>query len=143
MNTYPQMVKTITEQGRIREGLEQRYKLLRDRAMMAEVSKASVVAAPSSVRVIDYASPPMRQSWPKMLYLLPGALALGLFLGFAMALLAELFSNVVNRDRLASRPEYPVYAVINLRPELASRRVLVLREPVAAASAMARLRGPT
>ena len=40
MGQVPQMLKTMTEQGRIREGMESRYKLLRDRAMMADVSRA-------------------------------------------------------------------------------------------------------
>ena len=143
MNEYPQMVKTITEFGRVREGLESRYKLLRDRLMMADVSRAAVASAPASIRVIDYAGMPIRASWPKMIILVPAALALGLFLGFGMALLAELFSTSVNRDRLSSRPEYPVYAVIDMRPILAARAAKGLPDPtVVPDSALKRLRGP-
>jgi uncharacterized protein involved in exopolysaccharide biosynthesis len=145
MNLYPQMVRTITEYGRVREGLESRYKLLRDRLMMADVSRASVASAPASIRIIDYASMPMRASWPRMIILAPSALALGLFLGFGMALLAELFSTSVNRDRLSSRPEYPVYAVIDMRPILAARAAAQGLPDMAVAvdSAIRRLRGPT
>jgi len=42
---------------------------------------------------------------------------LGGAVGFILALLAEMFSSRVNRDRLMSRPDIPVYAVIDLRPE--------------------------
>ena len=142
MSMYPQMVRTITEQGRVREGLEARYKLLRDRAMMADVSRAAVASAPSSVRVIDYATPPMKQAWPKMPILVPAALALGLFLGFGMALLAELFSTRVNRDRLSARAEYPIYAVINLHPAL-PRSPRVIEALAGPDAAIERLRPPT
>lgn len=117
MDQVPNLVKAVIEQTRIREGLEMRYKLLRDRMMQADVSRAAVRSAPPSVRVVDYASPPMKATWPKNVVLLPAALALGLFTGFALALLAEVFSSRVNRDRLASRPDIPVYAVIDQRPE--------------------------
>jgi uncharacterized protein involved in exopolysaccharide biosynthesis len=140
VGSFPMIVKTITEQSRVREGLEARYKLLRDRAMMADVSRAAVASAPASVRVIDYATPPMRANWPKMIVLVPSTLALGLFLGFGMALLAELFSTVVNRDRLSSRPEYPVYAVINLRPALQGNAAKAIAGPVPG-TAIVRLRG--
>jgi uncharacterized protein involved in exopolysaccharide biosynthesis len=143
MNMFPSMSRSVLEQARVREGLEARYKMLRDRAMMADVSRAAVASAPSSIRVIDYATPPMRAAWPKMLILVPSALALGLFLGFGMALMAEIFSTRVNRDRLSSRPEFPVYAVIHLRPELGPRARRSLTEAIAAPqSAIARLRGP-
>jgi len=121
MDRVPDLVKTVAEQARIRDGLEIRYKLLRDRAMQADVSRATVGSAPPSVRVIDYASPPMKAIWPRNIILVPSALALGLFVGIGLALLAEVFSSRVNRDRLASRPDIPVYAVIDLRPESPSR----------------------
>lgn len=144
MNEVPQIVKAMIEQGRIREGLEARYKLLRDRAMMADVSRAAVSSAPPSVRVIDYATPPMKQTWPKMIILVPSVLALGLFLGFGLALLAELFSSRVNRDRLSSRPEFPVYAVVSLRPDHMPRLPRAVPEALAGpGSAIARLRGPS
>ena len=144
MDSFPQMVRTMTETGRTREGLESRYKLLRERLMVADVSRATVSSAPASIRVIDYATPPMKPSWPKMIILVPSALALGLFLGFGMALLAELFSTRVNRDRLSARPEYPVYAVIDMRPVVATRAARGML-PVTPAndSAIARLRGPS
>ena len=117
MALVPKLSQTMTEQGRIREGLEMRYKLLRDRMMQADVSRATVSSAPPSVRVIDYANPPMKPIWPKNVILIPSTLAVGLLIGFVLALLAETFSSRVNRDRLVSHPEIPVYAVIDLRAE--------------------------
>ncbi len=117
MDQIPELVKTVLEQTRIREGLELRYKVLRDRAMQAEVSRAAIISAPSSVRVVDYASPPMRAVWPRTIVLVPATFALGLALGVALAIWAEVFTSRVNRDRLASRPDMPVYALIDLRPE--------------------------
>jgi uncharacterized protein involved in exopolysaccharide biosynthesis len=142
MNNFPAMVRTMTETGRIREGYEARYKLLRDRLMVAEVSRATILSAPASIRVIDYASPPMKQSWPRMIILVPSALALGLSLGFGMALLAELFSSRVNRDRLSSHPEYPVYAVIDMRPISVVHGGMHALPAPAGTSAIARLRSP-
>lgn len=116
MARIPALVKNVIEQGRIREGLEMRYKLLRDRMMQAEVSRATAISAPPSMHIIEAANPPMKPIWPKNLILVPSALGLGLLLGFGMALWAELFSSRVNRDRLVSRPDIPVYAVIDLQP---------------------------
>ncbi len=117
MDQVPGLVKEVIEQGRIRGDLEMRYKLLAERAMQAKVSLSTIGMATPSVRVIDYAHPPMKATWPRNIILVPAALALGLFVGFALALLAEMFSSRVNRDRLASRPDIPVYAVIDLRPK--------------------------
>ena len=116
MVRIPALVKNVIEQGRIREGLEMRYKLLRDRMMQADVSRATAISAPPSMHIIEAANPPMKPMWPKNLILVPAALGMGLLLGFGMALWAELFSSRVNRDRLVSRPDIPVYAVIDLQP---------------------------
>ena len=117
MDMVPTLVKSTIEQGRIRDGLEVRYKLLRDRLMQADVSRAAIDSAPASMRVIDYANPPMKPMWPKNIILVPSTIAAGLLVGFMLALLAEMFSPRVNRDRLLSRPDIPVYAVIDLRME--------------------------
>jgi uncharacterized protein involved in exopolysaccharide biosynthesis len=116
MDQVPGLIKDVIGQNRNRESLELRYKLLRERAMQAEISLATLDTATPSVRVIDYATPPMKAYWPRNIILIPAALAVGLLVGFALALLAEMFSTTVNRDRLASRADIPVYAVIDLRP---------------------------
>jgi uncharacterized protein involved in exopolysaccharide biosynthesis len=113
--SIPTLVKKITELNRNREGLELRYKLLRERSMMADVSRATVAIAGPSVHVVDYAQPSMKPVWPRNIILVPAALAMGLFVGIVMAVLFELFSPRINRDRLAGRRDMPIYALIALR----------------------------
>lgn len=117
MALVPELSRTVTEQSRQRESLEMRHKLLTQRMMQAEVSRAAIVSAPPSVRVIDLASPPMKPIWPRNIIVFPAALAAGLVVGIVLSVLAEIFSPQINRDRLVSHPEVPVYAVIDLRPE--------------------------
>jgi uncharacterized protein involved in exopolysaccharide biosynthesis len=114
MYQIPELVKTITELNRKRESLELRHKLLRERAMMADVSRSTVATTAPSVRVVDYAQPPMKASWPRNIILVPAALVAGLLVGLLVAVMREVFSARVNRDRLAARRELPVYAVIGL-----------------------------
>lgn len=116
--SIPGLVKKITELNRNREGLELRYKLLRERAMMADVSRATVITAGPSVQVVDYAHPPMKPAWPRNIILVPSALGIGLLVGALTAVLLELFSPRVNRDRLAGRRDMPIYALIALRGAL-------------------------
>lgn len=111
----PSLVKQITELNRSRETLELRFKLLRERAMMADVSRAAVTTSAQSVHVIDYAHPPMKASWPRNIILVPAALAMGWLVGMLAAVLHELFSSKVNRDRLVAHRNMPVYAVVSLR----------------------------
>ena len=112
--SIPALVKKITELNRNREGLELRYKLLRERAMMADVSRATVATAGPSVHVVDYALPPMKPAWPRNIILVPAALGIGLLVGVLVAVLLELLSPRVNRDRLAGRRDMPIYALIAL-----------------------------
>ena len=116
--SIPGLVKKITELNRNREGLELRHKLLRERAMMADVSRATVITAGPSVQVVDYAHPPMKPAWPRNIILVPSALGIGLLAGALTAVLLELFSPRVNRDRLAGRRDMPIYALIALRDAL-------------------------
>jgi uncharacterized protein involved in exopolysaccharide biosynthesis len=100
---------------RRREAAEARYKMLNDRFMMADVSRSSVMTAPASLRVVDYAQPPMRKAWPDLKILLPAAILVGLIFGIGLALIAEMFSKRVTRHRLAGRRDLPVYAVVGMR----------------------------
>jgi uncharacterized protein involved in exopolysaccharide biosynthesis len=115
LHEIPGLVKQITQMNRTRESLELRYKLLRERLMMADVSRTTVGTIAQSVHIIDYAHPSAKPIWPRNIVLVPAALAMGLFVGIVVAVLRELFSAKVNRDRLAARRDMPVYAVIELR----------------------------
>ena len=129
----PSLVKQITEINRSRETLELRHKLLRERAMMADVSRATVSTSAQSVKVIDYASPPMKASWPRNIILVPAALGVGWLVGILAAVLHELFSAKVNRDRLVARRNLPLYALISLngnRQPVITGNLLVDARPV-------------
>jgi uncharacterized protein involved in exopolysaccharide biosynthesis len=115
MNSIPGLVQQITQMNRTRESLELRYKLLRERLMMADVSRATVGTIGQSVHIIDSARPSFKPIWPRNIIMVPAALAMGLFVGVVVAVLRELFSAQVNRDRLSSRRDMPLYAVVTLR----------------------------
>jgi tyrosine-protein kinase Etk/Wzc len=115
LHQIPGLVKQITEMNRARESLELRHKLLRERLMMADVSRTTVGTIAQSVHVIDLAHPSMKPTWPRNIVLVPAALAMGLLVGCVVAVLRELLSSKVNRDRIASRRDMPIYAVIGLR----------------------------
>jgi len=117
----PVLVKEITDLNRTREGLELRYKLLRERAMMADVSRSTVATTAPSVRIIDYARPSAKPVWPVNIIVLPSALLAGLIAGLGIALTLELVTARVNRDRIATRRDMPVYAVICLPVRPADR----------------------
>lgn len=115
MDALPALYKTAHEMARQREALEQRSKLLTERLMMADVSRATAISAPASLRVVDKAETPMRASWPNLKLLLPAALAVGLLLGVGAALIADLLSAKVTRGSLAARRGLPIYAEVHLR----------------------------
>lgn len=115
MNSIPGLVQKITEMNRARESLELRYKLLRERLMMADVSRATVATIGQSVHIIDSARPSFKPVWPRNIIMVPAALATGLFIGIVVAVLRELLSDRVNRDRLSARRDMPLYAVVALR----------------------------
>lgn len=75
----------------------------------------------SDVRVVTRAAVPSRQSWPKGLIVLGGALALGLMLGFAIAMMREALDRSL-------RDAGQVRALLGL-PCLGVLPVLKLRKP--------------
>jgi EAL domain-containing protein (putative c-di-GMP-specific phosphodiesterase class I)/uncharacterized protein involved in exopolysaccharide biosynthesis len=151
LDALPAVFREAHALSRKRDALEARYRLLNERFMMADVSRTATTRNPSSLRVVDYAAPPMRRSSPNLKLLLPAAVVVGLIFGVGLALLAELFSAKVTRDRLAGRRDMPVYAVVGssalaaLRPAPRLRLPGVRRYvslPVVPGSALARLRQP-
>jgi uncharacterized protein involved in exopolysaccharide biosynthesis len=94
------------------------------RRMEADVSLSATGAAPASVRVVDYATPPMSKAWPKLKYFYPAALIFGLGLGVVAAVLRSLTAGRFLRSHLdRGRIAGPIYATIALRngsPRLAA-----------------------
>ncbi|MBK8959390.1 MAG: hypothetical protein IPM80_13375 [Proteobacteria bacterium] len=91
-----------------------RLRELSEKLMQADVSRIAAKSAPSSLKVVDYASAPDKSSWPNVKLLSLVALLFGLAGGTGLALLAELLNNRATRSNLVQRPDLPVYATIEI-----------------------------
>ncbi|MBI2800519.1 MAG: hypothetical protein HYX63_09610 [Gammaproteobacteria bacterium] len=91
-----------------------RHKLLRERLMMAEVSLATALSAPSTFKIIDYSLPPAKPVWPKEKLFMMVAILVGVLTGIGLGLFLDMISNVVTRDRLALRQDLPVFGTIEI-----------------------------
>jgi uncharacterized protein involved in exopolysaccharide biosynthesis len=113
LRVLPVLIGSATDLQREYDIVKEKYQRLLFRRMEAEVSATSLEAAPASVRIVDYASPPSSKFWPRLKYLYPGALFVGLAFGSLAAVIrtltgGRLLRSDVNRGRIAS----PVYATI-------------------------------
>jgi uncharacterized protein involved in exopolysaccharide biosynthesis len=103
----------------------EKYQRLLFRKIEAEVSATASEAAPASVKVIEYASAPTSKYWPRMKYLYPGAVVVGLVLGSIAALLRSLTAGRLLRSHMdRGRIATPVYATLALRNSRSSLTVL-------------------
>ena len=100
LSQLPRKITEATRLSREEYVLEQRYKFLRERFMMASVSMATAGATAPAVRVIDYASPPGDASWPRPKLLLLGSVFVGLAGGVVLAVLLETLHGRVTVSRL-------------------------------------------
>ena len=106
--------------------------------MQADISRIAAKTAPSSLKIVDYASPPDKQTWPNVKLLSLVAVLLGLVGGTGLALLAEILNNRATRSNLVQRPDLPVYATIEITHRSSGLRRLTggpaarLRNPVRA-----------
>ncbi|MGV8932443.1 MAG: GumC family protein [Luteimonas sp.] len=123
------MLKKLPRQTQINRELERRqlkyestYRSLNEKLTMAEVSMATAKSAPSSMRVIDPASPPEKPRWPNSkLFILIGILS-GLLVGTVAALLLDLVFARVNRQRLLVRSnDYHLFAEVDTDDAFLSR----------------------
>lgn len=91
-----------------------KMKLLREKLMQADVSRVTAMSAPPTLRVVEYASPPEKPSWPnsKLLYVV--AIMLGSFGGVGLAIIIEMMNNRATRESLLLRHDLPVYATIEV-----------------------------
>lgn len=112
VSQIPEKMTRAAVLSRAQVNREQRYQLLYDRLMMAEVSIATAVSAPPSMRVADYAVSPEKQMWPKTKLFLLVALLVGLGAGMCVAMLLDALRGRVTLTRLLlSPPAVPVYGV--------------------------------
>lgn len=114
----PEKMKVNQEFERRQLALEAKYKALNDKLSMAAVSVATARSAPAAMRVVTYASPPEKPSWPNTKYFIAAAVGAGLVLGVMAALFLELVFVRVNRYRLWERDEdYRVFAIVEQDPK--------------------------
>lgn len=139
MDALPSIFSQAHVLARERSAIEGRYKLLQERFMMAAVSRSAALSAPSSLRVVDYASPPMKQNWPNLKILIPATILVGVILGIGLAIVIEVFSGRATRDRLSGRRDLPVYASVRMLGALRKEGRGTLRASLRA-TALERLR---
>ena len=95
--------------------VEVTYQQLVEKQIQSSVSLATARAAVSSMRIIEYASPPARKSWPQNKILFPSALVMGLVLGIGGALTRSYTSGRVYRERVEKDGSpMPVYGRISV-----------------------------
>lgn len=135
LSTLPTVMETATALNREYGVASEKYQRLLLRRMEAQVSATSTDAAPASVRVVDYASVPTGKYWPRMKFLLPGALLFGLTLGTLAAVLRSLTAGRLLRSHMhQGRVGAPVFATIALGDRAPK---LIARAPMRGARALA------
>lgn len=114
VETIPGKMRMVHELDREHKALEKKYSELRDKVMVALVSRASAQSAPPSIRIIEEATAPGEANWPKTKLLLLIAAAVGVAAGVALAVMVDLIQTRVHRHRLAEADwEWgPVYAIV-------------------------------
>ncbi len=94
---------------------QEKYQQLLSKQAQAKVSLVTAEAAMSSMRVVEYAVPPAKKSWPKPKLLFPAALVIGLGAGLAGALLRSFISSRLRRDHIEQgRGDSPLYGRIKV-----------------------------
>lgn len=113
LNSLPRQTQVNRELERRQLKHESTYRSLNEKLTMAEVSMATAKSAPSSMRVIEPASPPEKPRWPNSKLLVLVGMLSGLLIGVVAALLFDLLLPRVNRHRLlAQAGDYRLFAVV-------------------------------
>lgn len=93
--------------------VQQKFNQLQQKQGQAAATLATIDAVVPSLRVVEYAAVPIDATWPKLKYLYPGALLVGLLLGVGAAALVSLTSGRVGRDHVeGGRGDTPLYGAI-------------------------------
>lgn len=96
----PSKMKITREMGREHSIQETKYLSLQNKLTIAAVSLATISSAPSSIKVVDWAVPVDKASWPKTKMFLLLALVMGAVVGFLLGLFLDLIFQRVNRFSL-------------------------------------------
>lgn len=122
LEQLPEKMQMNHELERERLLVESEYQALNERLTMAAVSMATARSAPSAMRVVEYATPPEKQSWPNTKLLLGAAAIFGLMCGLIGALVIDLIFIRANRYRFWRNPsEYEVYGLVRQDAEFVDR----------------------
>jgi uncharacterized protein involved in exopolysaccharide biosynthesis len=123
LRTIPEKMQMVHDMDREHNALEKKLEVIRDKMMIAAVSRATARTAYSSIQVVTPASAPGEAAWPKTKLLLLIAAVVGLVAGVMLVLLIDLFFGRVHRFRLASAGrDLPIYAIV--QRDAASARTL-------------------
>jgi uncharacterized protein involved in exopolysaccharide biosynthesis len=137
LTLLPEMTGKALDLQRSYDLAKEKYQRLLFRRMEAEVSASSAAAVAASVQIVDYAVPPTGKYWPRLKYLYPGALVVGLALGVIAAILRSLTAGRLMRSHMdTGRIASPVYATIG--GERRSRFLTVVSRQSASAEVLPR-----
>lgn len=113
----PEKMRLSHNLGRTHSALEKKYMVLEERLMTAEVSAAVAASAPSTFRVVEWATPPEKPVSPRTNLTLLAGLVLGLVMGTALAILLNLVTGRVTASRLLRRSgNAKLYALVRSAP---------------------------
>lgn len=111
----PAIMVRYHEIDRKRAILEEEFKLLEQRRLMAQLTIISAKTAPSSIKIIDYASAPSKPSWPNTKLLFAVAIVVGLLCGLMLAVVLDVVNGRVTLNRLRSMgSDFSVSATLKL-----------------------------
>lgn len=109
----PEKMKVTRFLERERQIAEKKYIALNDKLMIAAVSRATIVSAPTALNVIDRAKYPNKPIAPNKKFLLLGALILGFGAGVVSGLIIDFLFGTVSRFSLSRQyRQEKVYGVL-------------------------------
>lgn len=118
IGNIPEKMRQSHNLGRTHAALEKKFMLLQERLMTAEVSAAAAASAPSTFRVIEWATPPQKPIAPRTTLMLLAGLVLGFAMGTVLAILLNLMAGRVSASRLQRRQgNAKLYALVRSAPE--------------------------
>lgn len=123
VNRLPEKMNVAHVLNRDYTALETKYALIREKLMQAQVSMATAISAPPSLKIEDWATPPSEPGWPNKKLLLGLALLVGAMAGIGLAVLTDSLQSRVTSGRLSSKNGgLPLYATLELSDLAALRR---------------------
>lgn len=124
LQSIPTKMKTTKGLNREHQMLEKKYTVLQEKLMVAAVSRATALSAPPSLRVVDFAVPPEKPSFPNKKLFIALALLIGVFAGIGLALLIDLVYNPLSSNLLKTSSGLSIYATVTQDQEFIKHQFL-------------------